>query len=158
VYRLLDAACDGGHVTGVDAEDSRRIAEVEAMMALGRDERWTLLVDREPGLLDIERQVRAGMFGELRTTYHRERVRTGNTIMGPDGKKRATSRASDAPYSEAESEELRTTANNKLQLHRRVAHVVGPDSRQRDLLLRSGRARDVAEDYLLHCGESAPNP
>jgi hypothetical protein len=128
------------------------------MTALSRDERWAPLVDREPGLLDIERDVRAGVFGQLRTTYHRERVRTGNTIMGPDGKKRAASRASDAPYSEAESEELRTTANNKLLLHRRVAQVVGPDSRQRDLLLRSGRARGAAEDYLLHCDESAPNP
>lgn len=158
VYRLLDAACDGGHVTGVDAEDSRRMAEVEAMMALSRDQRWALLVDRELGLLDIEREVRAGVFGQLQTTYHRERVRTGRTMVGPDGKTRTASRACDAPYSEAESQELRTTANHRLQLHRRVARVVGPDSSQRDLLLGSGRARGAAEDYLLHCDESAPNP
>jgi hypothetical protein len=151
VYRLLDAACEGGHVTGVAAEDSRRIVEVEAMMALSRDERWALLVDREPALLDIERDVRAGVFGQLRTTYHRDRVKTGRTMIGPDGKTRTGTRTSDAPYSEAESQELRTTANNKLRLHRRVAQVLGPDSRQHDLLLRSGRARDAAEDYLVHC-------
>ena len=158
VYRLLDAACEGA-VTDVDAEDVRRIAEVEAMMALSRDQRWALLVDRDPQLLDIEREVRSGVFGQLRTTYHRERVRTGRrTMIGPDGKRQDCSyRASDAPYSEAESQELRTTANNTLRLHRRVAQVVGPDSNQHDLLLRCGRARDAAEDYLLHCDESAPN-
>ena len=134
------------------------MAEVEAMMALSRDQRWALLVDRELGLLDIEREVRAGVFGQLQTTYHRERVRTGRTMVGPDGKTRTASRACDAPYSEAESQELRTTANHRLQLHRRVARVVGPDSSQRDLLLGSGRARGAAEDYLLHCDESAPNP
>ena len=159
VYRLLDAACDGGHVTGVDAEDSRRMAEVEAMMALSRDQRWALLVDRELGLLDnIEREVRAGVLRPCKPLITASVSGQVGRWSGQTGRRGPPPGACDAPYRRGRQPGLRTTANHRLQLHRRVARVVGPDSSQRDLLLGSGRARGAAEDYLLHCDESAPNP
>lgn len=153
VYRLLDGACSGGHVPAVDREDNRRIEEVEAMLALPRAQRWALLLEREPRLREIEEEVRSGSFGRLRCAHHRESVATGETHIGPDGRARPVMTSSGAPFSDAESQELRETANNATALHRRVSQLVGPDSAQQGLLLGSTRAQNAAEDYLMHCAE-----
>jgi hypothetical protein len=59
-------------------------------------------------------------------------------------------RSVDLPYTQAEIEALRETANNMTTLHKRVSVLLGPGSGQRDLLLSSARAQQAAEGYLLH--------
>jgi hypothetical protein len=49
-YRLILAAQDGSVVPPVADDDRERIAEVEGLMALSRDERWARLVQGEPRL------------------------------------------------------------------------------------------------------------
>jgi hypothetical protein len=151
VFRLLDAACSDGHVGPVEDQDSRRIDEVELMMALPRHERWELLAGREPRLLECESQVRSGAFGWLPGVNEQRFVKTGDFQIGPDGRKMFAARSVGAPYTEAEARALRETANNRTMLHRRIAQLLGPDSGQRDLLLGSTPAQQAAEAHLRRC-------
>jgi hypothetical protein len=130
--------------------DRRRIEEVEAMMALSRPERWALLVDREPRLLEVENEVRGGAFGGLRSDDQSRGVKTGKSRIGPDGRAMYAGRSVDGPDTQAEIHAVNVAANSRTMLHKRIAVLLGPDSGQRDLLLGSTRAHQAAEGYLLH--------
>lgn len=148
-HRLLDAACSGGQIAAVNNEDRGRIEQVEAMWALPRQQRWTLLAERKPRLLRLESEARSGAWGRLPTADPRPGYETGQMKIWPDGRTTAVVRSAREPDNEADDQQLRETSNNALWLHLRLVLLLGPDSRPRDDLLRSTRAQQVGEDYLL---------
>jgi hypothetical protein len=142
-----------GHVGAVDEVDRRRIEEVEAMMALPRQERWALLVDREPRLLASRTRFEAARLDDCVASTNREASRRVSRGSVPTVERCMPGDQLMARITQAEIHAVNVAANSRTMLHKRIAVLLGPDSGQRDLLLGSTRAQQAAESYLLHTPE-----
>jgi hypothetical protein len=118
VFRLLHAARGDGHISPPSDSDERRIRTVEAFTSTPLADQWELLVEREPRLAEIEKDVKAGRFGPLRAH--------------PGGDRKL----------------LAETARGSIELDRRLRDLLGPSSAQQDTLMLTGQARESARTYL----------
>jgi hypothetical protein len=152
-YRLLRAAVADAPVAAVPPVDSERIEAVEAFWTLPWAERWTRLTALEPRLSDLEAEVEAGRFGEIRKLPAR--------VLALRERQRAASQAGIAevyvsssdhepPPTEQEMRELREHGRRQRDLEMRLTALVGPDSAGKDSLLGSQSAFDLARGYLVN--------
>ncbi len=148
--RLLKAALAGESVPPApSAQDRRRIDAVEALSQLPRAEQWAQLTRLQPPLVELDADARAGRFGDL-TTRDDDLLR-GRTHMREtsDGERRVVSiSSSDPPPTPEQMQRIHRRAAAQAQLRARLRPLVGPDSANDDVLLRSQRAYDLANAYL----------
>jgi hypothetical protein len=152
VYRLLDAASSGKPIAAVSLDVRHTIDAVAAMRDRPEKDRWALLVEHEPRLSDLEAQVNQGAFGALDQTETPSSDNEGPEIIAPDGS-RATMHlvgsSSDAQPSADETWQTMNQARGIMALRRRVSELLGPDSPQQDVLLKSVTAQDEAVSHLI---------
>jgi hypothetical protein len=149
--RLLVAALNGPHVDAIPPADNERIETVEAFKALERDERWNRLTELEPRLRELEADVDAGRFGDIRrlpasVRTLKERTRATAQV----GATEVHFSSDDPPPTQEEVQELRDHSRRILGLQMSVKRLLGPDSPHSDLLLGSQSALDFASAYLVH--------
>jgi hypothetical protein len=152
-YRLLQAALADTSVAAVPPADRARIEAVEAFWSLPDVERWTRLTALELRLTELEADVEAGRFGEIRVLPQsaqrlRERARAARQA-GITEVHVSSSSDHEPPPTEQEMRELRDHGLRLRHLEMRLTPVVGPDSAAKDSLLGSQSAFDFARGYLV---------
>jgi hypothetical protein len=123
-HRLLQAALTGGPVQPPTAEDQARIAIFKAFWAGDPEQQWVELTTREPRLVELADDVRAGQFGPSRGV------------------------PTTAPASDEERSEALELLGQERNLRDRLAALIGPTSRQTEVLLASQAAQNAAWLYL----------
>jgi len=147
--RLLNAALARKPVQAVVTRDAERIEIAEMFTRLSRSEQWSRLTQIEPALLDLEREVRDGHFGEMPIGNHgRDQSQIRNaTSVNPQSVEIV--RPAICRPSDDDVRRLRERARVQTLLMRSLKRLVGPNCGQKDLLLTSQAAFDAARAYLL---------
>jgi hypothetical protein len=128
MHRLLKAAATGGALEPVSPADAQLFDTLAQFFDRKRpfDEIWTDLVAREPLLLHVEKDVRAGRYGPA---YD----------------------AADYETTEVDDEQRRVRgerARLSLELMERLRKLLGPQAANADPVIRSRKARDFAYWHL----------
>jgi hypothetical protein len=161
--RLLKAALAREAVPLPSQEDAERIAALEALSTMSQSDQWAHLTRLQPALVEVDRDVRAGRFGDLGSRDD-ELVR-GPTHEIPVGERRRAVNlsSSDPRPTDEQMGRIRRRGEALDKLRNRLLPLVGPASEQDDVLLACQRAQDIATAYLLRsngdCARSAsPHP
>jgi hypothetical protein len=141
--RLLKAALARHSVSDVASGDRERIDNVEAFNRLPRSEQWDHLTRLQPRLLDLDREVNDGRFGEIRAIHGRSDQDTVGRMANTGSQSLATQ------MPDSEIRQIRKAAQMHNRLVRQLQVVIGPYCDIDDLLLTSQRAFDVARICLL---------
>lgn len=150
--RLLKAALAREAVPpSATARDRARIEAVENFNRLARDQQWALLTQLQAALLELERDVRGGRFGEITARdydFPKDRTSTEETADG-ECRRVVTLSSSDPPLTEEQMQKLRQQGDGREELMTQLRPLVGPSSGDGNPLLESQRALDIANAYLL---------
>src|SRR5438132_6363705 len=152
-HRLLEAAVTRNPVAAITPEDQKRIETVEAFDSLSLSEQWAGLTILQPLLIELEADVQAGRFGEIRQLpagVRRRGESTDSTSPAGEGSRQVSLSSSDPPFTDEEIRQIGEHGRAHNELIERLQSLVGPDSAHGDLLLNSQRAFEVARFYLLH--------
>ena len=152
-HRLLEAAVTRNPVAGISPEHQKRIETVEAFDSLSLSEQWAGLTILQPLLIDLEADVQAGRFGEIRKFPPGVGGRgdsTDSTSPADEDSRQVSLSSSNPPFTEEEIRQIGEHGRRHNELIERLKSLVGPDSPDGDLLLNSQRAFEAARFYLLH--------
>src|SRR5205085_12145536 len=121
--------------------------------SLSLSEQWAGLTLLQPLLSELEAEVQAGRFGEIRKLPPGVRGRgesADSTSPASEVSRQVSLSSSDPPLTEEEIRQIGEHGRRHNELIERLKSLVGPDSARGDLLLKSQRAFEVARFYLLN--------
>lgn len=131
-HRLLQAAVRGGDIPRPSPEELQRFEILDPFVGLPPSGQWTQLVQSEPRLLEIEREVVSGAY------VNRARL-AGLKSIGRSARPRET---------------LAYVSGHQ-QLEERLSALVGPDSGHDDILLSSRAAYEATYTHLFNFAGTA---
>jgi hypothetical protein len=146
--RLLKAALARQTTpTTPSARDKERIEMLDGFTRLSRDEQWARLTRDQPALPKLQSEVDAGRFGDI-TNHDLLRVRTHTHDTGAD---EHTGELFSSPRPSSTDDEIRRFSEQnrgQIELRKELETLVGPSSKQNDLVISSQIALEAATAHL----------